>query len=185
MLPPTAIEWDEYFSLCEESRKPLPPDEKHALAILRCEKIHHIRTGTVSLPRDDEETLFGFLIKSQLSDIVTIVNETGLDHSVVKEIFFRNRDRFFVIRADADGDGTVRYAAAEPKILARPAHIARVERRKMVARWMRIKGFIDVHTFHEAMSLKQSVLNTVLKDMGYSRRIVQFGDKRRLIYFEG
>jgi len=178
MLPPTAREWDEYFSLCKVGER------NHEVALARLRKLRQCIDGVLNEPDPDIDVLRRFLLANQLSPLHEIAMFTGVGPDRIKEVFFENRDKFFVFRTGAEGDETVYYSALEPEIPERPKKKAIQLRRMMVARWMRLRGFIEPYYVHQPLGMSIDCLCLTLNNMGYRREVVEFGDGDRPVYFE-
>jgi len=178
MLSPTAREWDEYFSLCRLSEV----NEEICLARLR--KLRQCIDGVVNVPEPEVKTLTRFLRGNQLSPLHEIAMFTGIGPDRIKEVFFENRDKFFVFRTAAEGDDTVYYSALEEEIPDRPKRTAIKLRRMMIVRWMRLRGFIEPYYVHQPMGMSIEELCDALDDMKYRRDEVQFGDGVRTVFFD-
>lgn len=172
MLSPSATEWDEYFALCNSGR-----DLDIATAVDRIAKLRQCRDGVKTKPVPEIDQLRGFLRNNQLCELRDIVSCTEMGHDRVKDVLFNNRELFFVFRANAMGDSKVRYSVLEDL----PAN-NKGDRIQMV-HWMRIKGFIDPHYFHQPLNRTPEKLCEILDSMEYPKRITQIGDRKRMIYF--
>lgn len=178
MLDPSAREWDEYFSMCSLGQV------NEEVSIARLKKLRQCKDGVVNVPESDVKILRAFLLENQLSPLHDIAMFTGVGPDRIKEVFFENRDKFFVFRTGAKGDETVYYSALEPEIPPTPEKKAIQLRRMMVARWMRLRGFIEPYYVHQPLGMEIQHLSLTLDDMGYRREVVEFGDGKRPVYFD-
>jgi hypothetical protein len=194
MLTPACKEWDEYFSMCEMlDRMRENPHAKRvtieALSAAVVSKIRQCRLGIYNIERTDMEKVEVFLRDNQLSSLLEISRNTGIGHDRLKEIFFNHRKKFFIFRADANGDDSVCYSVLEEDISLRKCKTksekdrVRIDRKCLVARWMRYRGFIDPKFFHQPMNMTMKDLTRLLRSLGYSYRGVQFGDENRDVFF--
>jgi hypothetical protein len=177
MLHPTCKEWDDYFAMCDDGTS----NEERLAKLRQC--VIGIRDSPVS----EYEELRTFLLNNQLCPMLDIMDGTTMGYERVKDVLFHNRDVFFMFRANAYGDQTVRYSTLEenPWDLADDEKQRIKKTRIQMVNWMRIKGFIDPHFFHQPLGVSQESLRATLDDMLYPKRMVNFGDKKRLVYFVG
>lgn len=178
MLAPTAREWDEYFSMCGLGNK---NEEVNAA---RLKKLRQCKNGVENIPETAKSILRRFLLANQLSPLHEISMFTGIGPDRIKEVFFENRDKFFVFRTGAEGDDTVYYSALEEPIPERPLKTANLLRRMMIVRWMSYRGFIEPHYCHQPLGMSICQLSRHLSDMKYRREDVEFGDGKRTVFFD-
>tara|TARA_R110002096_G_scaffold66682_2_gene162165 strand:- start:3426 stop:3974 length:549 start_codon:yes stop_codon:yes gene_type:complete len=182
MLHPSCKEWDDYFTMCEDGTS---PEE-------RLSKLHQCRIGIRDSPVSEFEELRTFLKNNQLCRMIDIMDGTTMGYERVKDVLFHNRDVFFMFKANAKGDQTVRYSTLderpwdELKGRSKATLMAKTKgNRIQMVHWMRIMGFIDPYFFHLPIGITEKGLCSILDDMRYPRRLVDFGDKKRYVYFVG
>jgi hypothetical protein len=178
MLDPSAREWDEYFSMCGIKNA----NEEVSAARLR--KLRQCKDGIVNVPEPESKTLRRFLLEHQLSPLHEIAMFTGIGPDRIKEVFFDNRDKFFVFRTGARGDDTVYYSTLEKPIPERPVRKSRLLRRMLIVRWMSYRGFIEPYYCHQPLGMSVHRLSKYLSDMSYRHEIVEFGDGKRSVFFD-
>tara|TARA_R110000824_G_scaffold526_7_gene3353 strand:+ start:643 stop:1236 length:594 start_codon:yes stop_codon:yes gene_type:complete len=178
MLVPTAREWDEYFSMCSLGQV------NGEICAARLKKLRQCKNGVVNVPEPERKTLKRFLLDNQLSPLHEIAMFTGIGPDRIKEVFFENRDTFFVFRTAAKGDDTVYYSALENPIPERPLKKAALLRRMMIVRWMSYRGFVEPYYCHQPLGMSVSQTSAHLRDMGYRHETVEFGDGNRSVFFD-